>query len=103
VVLAVNGAIASATVQLGWLMSWGLQSLFFWTVFFQRHRLAGSIIAATAGSEAARDPENVGRALSVFYGARAGGRVVGRGRRAVGRGVGVTTRSVARVGRWWFK
>lgn len=102
VVLAVNGAIASATVQLGWLMSWGLQSLFFWTVFFQRHRLAGSIIAATAGSDA-QQPENVGRALSYFYGARAGGRVLHRGRRAVGSGVGATARGAARVGRWVWR
>ncbi len=95
VVLAVNAALASATSQLGWLMSWGLQALFFWAVFFQRHKLAGSIIGAAAGSEA-RQPENVGRALGYYYGARAGGRVLGRGRRVVGRGVG----GVKRIGRW---
>jgi hypothetical protein len=99
VVLAVNGAIASATVQLGWLMSWGLQSLFFWAVFFQRQKLAGSIIGATAGSEA-REPENIGRGLAAFYSARAGGRVAGRGGRAVRHGVGRAARGALRVGRW---
>jgi hypothetical protein len=98
VVLAVNGAIATATAQLGWLLSWGLQSLFFWAVFFQRQKLAGSILAATAGSEA-REPENVGRALSAFYGARAGGRVVRRGGQAVGHGA----RGILRAGRWWLR
>jgi hypothetical protein len=98
VVLAVNGAIATATAQLGWLMSWGLQSLFFWAVFFQRRKLAGSIVAATAGSEA-REPENVGRILSYLYGARAGGRAVGRGGRVVSHGA----RGVLSAGRWWLR
>jgi hypothetical protein len=99
VVLAVNSAIASATVQLGWLMSWALQSLFFWVVFFQRHKLAGSITAATAGRED-REPESIGRGLAYFYGARGGGRAIGRGGRAVGRGVGRTARGIRRAGRW---
>lgn len=99
VVLAVNSAIASATVQLGWLMSWSLQSLFFWAVFFQRHKLAGSIMAATTGRED-REPENIGRGLAYLYGARGGGRVVGRGGRVVGRGLGRTARGLRRAGRW---
>ena len=99
VVLAVNAAIASATVQLGWLLSWGLQGLFFWAVFFQRHKLAGSILNATAGSED-RAPENLGRGLAYFYSARAGGRAVGRGGRSVRHGVGATARGVRRFGRW---
>ncbi len=36
ILLAVNGALGAATAQLGWLMSFGLQSLFFWAVILQR-------------------------------------------------------------------
>ncbi len=39
VVLAVNGALAAATSQLGWLMSFGLQAVFAWMVFLQRRHL----------------------------------------------------------------
>ena len=49
ILLAVNGALASATAQLGWLMSFGLQSLFFWAVFLQRKTLADSLIGIATG------------------------------------------------------
>jgi hypothetical protein len=99
VVLAVNAALASATSQMGWLMSWGLQGVFFWTVFFQRHRLAGTLTAATIGRED-REPERFGRGLAYLYGARAGGRAARKGGRAVASGLGSTARGVRRVGRW---
>jgi hypothetical protein len=99
VVLTVNAAIGSATAQLGWLLSWGLQSLFFWTLIFQRHRLAGSITAATVG-RGAQEPENIGRGLAYLYSARAGGRAAGRGGRAARRGVGRTIGAARKLGRW---
>ena len=49
ILLAVNGALPSATAQLGWLMSFGLQALFFWAVFLQRKTLAESLIGIATG------------------------------------------------------
>ena len=52
VLLAVAGALASATSAMGWLMSFGLQSLFFWAVFLQRKNLAESLIGIATGPNA---------------------------------------------------
>lgn len=101
VVLAVNAAIASATVELGWLLSWGLQALFFWALFFNRHKLAGGILGAAVGTEASQ-PESIGRPLAVYAGARAASRTARRGGRTVRRGVGGGVRGIYRVGRWWL-
>ncbi len=49
ILLAVNGALASATSELGWLMSFGLQALFFWAVFLQRKTLADSLSGSRPG------------------------------------------------------
>jgi hypothetical protein len=43
ILLAVNGALAAATSQLGWLMSFGLQAFFNWAVFLQRRQLTERI------------------------------------------------------------
>jgi hypothetical protein len=73
VLLAVNGALASATAQLGWLMSFGLQSLFFWAVFLQRRTLADSLIGIATGPRAPGRDASL-KLLSIY----AGGRVAGR-------------------------
>ncbi|MGH2975523.1 MAG: type IV secretion system protein [Solirubrobacterales bacterium] len=71
--LAVSGALASATTQLGWLMSFGLQSLFFWAVFIQRRSLTESLIGIATGP-AAPGREATVRLLALYAGARVGGR-----------------------------
>jgi hypothetical protein len=73
VLLAVNGALASATAQLGWLMSFGLQSLFFWAVFLQRKALTDSLIGIATGPRAPGRDASL-KLLSIY----AGGRVAGR-------------------------
>jgi hypothetical protein len=72
--LAVSGALESATTQLGWLMSFGLQSLFFWAVFIQRKALAESLIGIVTGPGAPGHEATV-RLLAIYAGARVGGRV----------------------------
>lgn len=75
ILLTVNGALASATAQLGWLMSFGLQSLFFWAVFLQRKTLADSLIGIATGP-GAPGREGALRVLGVYAGARMGGRAL---------------------------
>jgi hypothetical protein len=71
--LAVNGALAGATAQLGWLMSFGLQAFFFWAVFLQRKTLADSLIGiATGPGTPGRDGSL--RVLALYAGARTVGR-----------------------------
>jgi len=65
VVLAVCRALDDATSNLGWLMAFGLQALFLWAVFLQRERIAGDLLAATAGGNAGRD--GVGRLQTLYY------------------------------------
>ena len=69
ILLAVNGALASATSQLGWLMSFGLQALFFWAVFLQRKSLADSLVGIATGS-GAPGREGSLRLLALYAGAR---------------------------------
>ena len=92
ILLAVNGALASATDQLGWLMSFGLQSLFFWAVFLQRKTLAGSLIGIVTGP-AAPGREGTLRVLGVYAGARMGGRAL-RSLRRAGRSGGGEARAI---------
>jgi hypothetical protein len=82
IVLAVNAALASATAELGWLMSFGLQALFFWAVFVRRRHLAGMVLEASTGKEDGREASPA-RVLSYFYGARTAGRSAGRTARRV--------------------
>jgi hypothetical protein len=88
ILLAVNGALASATDQLGWLMSFGLQALFFWAVFLQRETLTRSLVGIATGPGAPGQEGSL-RLLELYAGARVGGRALG----SIGRGAG----SVARV------
>lgn len=86
VLLAVTGALASATAQLGWLMSFGLQSLFFWAVFLQRKTLADSLIGIATGPKAPGRDASL-KLLSVYAGGRIAGKLarpLRRGARSVG-------------------
>jgi hypothetical protein len=69
VLLAVAGALASATSAMGWLMSFGLQALFFWAVFLQRKSLAEGLIGIATGP-GAPGRENAVRLLALYGGAR---------------------------------
>jgi hypothetical protein len=86
ILLAVCAAISSATSQLGWLFSFGLQCAFFWAVFLQRRSLTDGLVGAVTGPGAPwRD-----RALSLlalYAGARVGNRAVVRPAARVGRGL----------------
>jgi TrbL/VirB6 plasmid conjugal transfer protein len=86
ILLAVIGALGSATAQLGWLMSFGLQSLFLWAVFLQRKTLADSLIGIATGPKAPGRDASL-KLLSVY----AGGKMTGRLSRPLRRGA----RSVA--------
>jgi hypothetical protein len=69
ILLAVNGALALATSGLGWLMSFGLQGLFFWAVFLQRRSLTESLIGIATGPRAPGRDGTL-RVLGLYYGAR---------------------------------
>ncbi len=81
VLLAVTAALSNATAQLGWLMSFGLQSLFFWAVFLQRRTLADSLIGIATGPKAPGRDASL-KLLSIY----AGGRIAGRLSRPLRRG-----------------
>ncbi|OJU94773.1 MAG: hypothetical protein BGO23_07915 [Solirubrobacterales bacterium 67-14] len=55
ILLAVNGALAAATSQLGWLMAFGLQALFNWMVFLQRRQLTSRIVGAVGGEHTSKE------------------------------------------------
>jgi len=67
--LAVAGALASATSAMGWLMSFGLQALFFWAVFLQRKSLAEGLIGIATGPGAPGRDGSL-RLLALYAGAR---------------------------------
>jgi hypothetical protein len=98
VLLAVTAALQSATAQLGWLMSFGLQSFFFWAVFLQRRALADSLIGIATGPRAPGRDASL-KLLSIYAGGRAAGKLsrplrskgramMGRSGRAIGGFVG---------------
>ncbi len=104
VLLAVNGALGSATSGLGWLMSFGLQALFFWAVFIQRRALSESLIGI-ATRPGAPGSETSLRVLGLYYGARAAGRSLrgaGRAARSTGGAPGQALRHLRsrRAKRW---
>ena len=90
--LAVSGALASATTQLGWLMSFGLQALFFWAVFLQRKSLAESLIGIATGPGAPGREASV-RVLALYAGAR----VASRASRPIRRGARSAMRAPGRL------
>lgn len=89
ILLAVTAAIAAATSALGWLMSFGLQALFFWAVFIQRRQLTESLIGIATGPKAP-GREGALRVLALYYGARSAGRPLRDIRRSARRAVGGT-------------
>jgi hypothetical protein len=68
VLLAVAAALTDATASLGWLLSFGLEATFFWTVFLYRHQLTGALTQATTGHNPARDP--TAKLASLYYATR---------------------------------
>ena len=82
ILLAVNAALAAATSELGWLLSFGLQALFFWAVFVQRKSLTESLVGIATGP-AAPGRDGAARVLALYYGARVGSRQVRAGGRAL--------------------
>jgi hypothetical protein len=93
VLLAVNGALTSATEQLGWLMSFGLQALFFWAVFLQRKSLSQGLVGIATGA-GAPGREGTLRVLSLYAGARTVARPL-RGRQRGGRAAGAPPRAAS--------
>lgn len=71
VTLAVSQALEDATSNLGWLLAFLLQAAFLWTVFIERKTLTTSLLAATAGPQAARDGTN--RLQTLYYASRLAG------------------------------
>jgi hypothetical protein len=71
VLLAVNSAIAGATSQLGWLFSFGLQSVFFWAVLIQRRTLMNGIVGIATGPRAPGGDLALD-AIGLYAGARLG-------------------------------
>ena len=90
VLLAVCAALSSATSELGWLMSFGLQALFLWAVFLQRKTLTESLIGIATGPSAP-GREGALRVLALYYGARTLSRPLrsgARSARSAARGAG---------------
>ncbi len=98
ILLAVSGALSSATDQLGWLMSFGLQSLFFWAVFLQRKTLADSLIGIATGPKAPGRDASL-KLLSVYAGGRMAGRFAQPLRRGARSAAGAPGRLVGAVRR----
>ena len=92
ILLAVCGALASATSGLGWLMSFGLQALFFWAVFLQRRALTEGLVGIATGPGAPGRETSL-RLLGLYYGARA----VNRPLRGVRRRAGAVGRAPGRL------
>ncbi|HET8862172.1 MAG TPA: hypothetical protein VFM94_02865 [Solirubrobacterales bacterium] len=98
ILLAVSGALSNATDQLGWLMSFGLQSLFFWAVFLQRKTLADSLIGIATGPKAPGRDASL-KLLSVYAGGRMAGRFAQPLRRGARSAAGAPGRLVGAVRR----
>ncbi|MBE2317822.1 type IV secretion system protein [Solirubrobacter sp. CPCC 204708] len=50
IVLAVSAALTASTGSLGFLLAFGLQTIFFWAIFLYRKQITGRLVAATSGS-----------------------------------------------------
>jgi hypothetical protein len=79
VLLAVSRALADASSNLGWLLAFGIQAAFLWTVFLQRNRLTADLMAATVGTGAAR--EGASRLQTLYYTTRLARMAIGNGSR----------------------
>jgi hypothetical protein len=83
VLLAVVAAVGDATSSLGWLMGWGLQGAFFWSVLIWRKQLLGQLTRATTG-QSSDSGGGAGRFASGYAVAHAAGRFWNRHRPARG-------------------
>jgi len=70
VLLAVAAALDSASADLGWLMSFGLEATFFWAVFLYRHQLTSRLSLATTG-HAGNEGSNALKLAYLYTAARA--------------------------------
>lgn len=68
IVLAVSAALTASTGSLGFLLAFGLQTIFFWAIFLYRKQITGRLVAATSGSP---DAPKVPRMTVVQKGAAA--------------------------------
>ena len=68
VLLTVDGALADASSSLGWLLAFGLQAVFFWTVLLNRRQLVGQLSHTVTGHGRV-EPDGLGRAALVTYAA----------------------------------
>jgi len=50
IVVAVSAALAGATGELGFLLAFGLQAVFFWAIFLYRKQISARLVAATNGT-----------------------------------------------------
>jgi hypothetical protein len=50
IVVAVSAALAGATGELGFLLAFGLQAVFFWAIFLYRKQISARLVAATTGT-----------------------------------------------------
>lgn len=98
ILLAVCAAISSATSQLGWLFSFGLQCAFFWAVFLQRRSLTDGLVGTVTGPGTPGRDRALG-ALALYAGARAGTRLTRPVRRAGGQVWRTGARAGGRFGR----
>jgi hypothetical protein len=63
VILAVSTALLAATASLGWLLAFGLQTAFYWTVFLCREDIAARFALATGANDRAPARGRLPRAL----------------------------------------
>jgi hypothetical protein len=70
ILLAVAAALQDASANLGWLMSFGLQAVFFWAVFLYRRQLAGHLTLATTGAAPNQRDDALRRVLSLYTAGR---------------------------------
>jgi hypothetical protein len=66
VLLTVNAALAEATSNLGWLLAFGLQAAFNWTVFLNRRQLVGQLSHTLTG-QGRVESDGLARAAVVTY------------------------------------
>jgi hypothetical protein len=66
ILLTVAGALADATSNLGWLLAFGLQAVFFWTVLLNRRQLVGQLSHVATGHGRV-ESDGLGRAAIATY------------------------------------
>ena len=85
ILLAVSAALQAATSNLGWLMAFGLQAVFFWAVFLNRKQLTGQLSTTLTGTTGHRDEARLLAGVGAAYVTRrALRRAVGRIAKATG-------------------